>query len=111
MNLSSVLIVAKEENIPNLKKDIEGIENCSIELVENGKIVAVIESEDFDSQVGTYKKLEQLPNIIDISMIFTYQDLEEDIDKAQNSDAARVINKDQKAEDIVYGGSVPDEFA
>ncbi|MCR2124810.1 chaperone NapD [Campylobacter upsaliensis] len=106
MNLSSVLIVAKEETIDTLAEGIAKIELCSVELREKDKLIVVIESEDLDSELKAYKKLEALPNLISINMIFSYQDLDEDIQKALNSGAIESIEKNEKAENVVYNGSV-----
>ena len=106
MNLSSVLIVAKEDKIDSLAEAIAQIELCSVELREKDKLIVVIESDDLDSELKAYKKLEALPNLISIYMVFSYQDLDEDIQKAINSGAIESIEKNEKAENITYNGSV-----
>ncbi|MCR2060623.1 chaperone NapD [Campylobacter helveticus] len=106
MNLSSVLIVAKEDKIDSLAEAIAQIELCSVELREKDKLIVVIESDDLDSELKAYKKLEALPNLISINMVFSYQDLDEDIQKTINSGAIESIEKNEKAENITYNGSV-----
>ncbi|TNB60760.1 oxidoreductase [Campylobacter helveticus] len=106
MNLSSVLIVAKEDKIDSLAEAIAQIELCSVELREKDKLIVVIESDDLDSELKAYKKLEALPNLISINMVFSYQNLDEDIQKAINSGAIESIEKNEKAENITYNGSV-----
>ncbi|MBZ7935794.1 chaperone NapD [Campylobacter sp. B0100352/1] len=105
-NLSSVLITAKEEYINDLKKAISEIPFCSVELCENEKIIVVIESEKLEDELNSYKMLEQLPNIISINMVFSYQDLDEDMQKAIDSGAIETIEKNEKAENIKYYGSI-----
>lgn len=106
MNLSSVLILTKEENQEKLIQDINQVSNCSVEMSENGKIIVVIESENLEDELSSYKKLEKLSNIISISMVFSYQDLDDDIQKAINSGAIETIEKNEKAENIEYYGSI-----
>ncbi|MBK1971405.1 chaperone NapD [Campylobacter sp. TTU-622] len=106
MNLSSVLILTKEENQEKLIQDINQVPNCSVEMSENGKIIVVIESENLEDELNSYKKLEKLSNIISISMVFSYQDLDDDIQKAINSGAIETIEKNEKAENIEYYGSI-----
>lgn len=106
MNLSSVLILTKEENQEKLIQDINQVPNCSVEMSENGKIIAIIESENLEDELSSYKKLEKLSNIISISMVFSYQDLDDDIQKAINSGAIETIEKNEKAENIEYYGSI-----
>lgn len=110
MNLSSVLIVAKEEKHDEICKKIEKIEHCSVELKEQDKIIVVIESKDLDSELKAYKELEKLENIISINMVFSYQDLDEDMQKIAENNLASVLEKNEKAEDIKYYGSVVDKY-
>lgn len=106
MNLSSVLIVAKKENIKKLSEQINEIPLCSVELCENDKIIVVIESDNLDDELKAYKKLELLPDAISVNMVFSYQDLEEDMQKTNNSQAIKNIEKNERAENISYSGSV-----
>ncbi|TKX33204.1 chaperone NapD [Campylobacter aviculae] len=111
MNLSSVLIMAKKEEISHLKEEISKIPFCSVELCENEKIVVVIESQNLEEELNSYKMLEQLPNIISINMVFSYQDLDEDIQKAVDSGAIQTIEKNENAENIKYYGSIFNKFS
>ncbi len=106
MNLSSVLIMAKIEHIDELKEMISKIDFCSVELCENEKIVVVIESENLEDELKSYKSLENLPHIISINMVFSYQDLDDDIQKAINSGAIQTIEKNENAQNIRYYGSI-----
>ncbi|MBK2000647.1 chaperone NapD [Campylobacter sp. RM10532] len=105
-NLSSVLIMAKEEYVDDLKKAIAKIPFCTVELCEKEKIIVVIESEKLEDELNSYKMLEQLPNIVSINMVFSYQDLDEDMQKAIDSGAIETIEKNEKAENIKYYGSI-----
>ncbi|MFQ6342130.1 chaperone NapD [Campylobacter sp. VTCC 70190] len=105
-NLSSVLILSKEEYIDELKNVISKIPFCSVELCENEKIIVVIESENLEDELNSYKMLEKLPHIISINMVFSYQDLDEDMQKAINSGAIKTIEKNENAENVRYFGSI-----
>lgn len=105
-NLSSVLILAKRECVDDLKKAISKIPFCSVELCENEKIIVVIESENLEDELNSYKMLEKLPNIVSINMVFSYQDLNDDMQKAINSGAIETIEKNESAESVRYYGSV-----
>ncbi|EDS88644.1 hypothetical protein EHI_052300 [Entamoeba histolytica HM-1:IMSS] len=109
--MSDVLILAKEEYINDLKKAISEIPFCSVELCENEKIIVVIESENLEDELNSYKMLEKLPNIISINMVFSYQDLNDDIQKAINSGAIETIEKNENAENVRYYGSVFNQFS
>ena len=105
-NLSSILIVAKKDCVEELKKAISKIPFCSVELCENEKIIVVIESKNLEEELNSYKILEKLPNIISINMVFSYQDLDDDMQKANNSNAIQTIEKNENAENIHYYGSI-----
>ncbi len=53
----------------------------------------MIESESLEKELESYKMLEKLPHIISINMVFSYQDLDKDIQKAINSGAIQTIEK------------------
>ncbi|AXP08659.1 chaperone NapD [Campylobacter hepaticus] len=109
-NLSSVLILTKEEYINDLKKAISKIPLCSVELCENGKMIVVIESENLEDELNSYKMLETLPHIISINMVFSYQNLDKDMQQAINSGAIQTITKNENAKDIRYYGSIFNHF-
>lgn len=106
MNLSSVLISAKEEYIFSLKEQINTIKYCSVEICEKDKIIVIIESENLEEELFAYKQLEALKNIASINMVFSYQDLDDDIQKALHSGAIETIEKNENAENIRYHGSI-----
>ncbi|NDJ27891.1 oxidoreductase [Campylobacter sp. MIT 12-8780] len=107
MNISSVLIIAKKEHQDKLLKEIKLIKDCSVELNENDKIIVIIESECLDDELKAYKSLEALKNIISINMVFSYQDLDEDIQKAsEGKNLLEKLEKKENAKDIEYYGNI-----
>ncbi len=109
MNVSSVLIIAKEQHHDTLREQIAQIEHCSIELVEGEKMIVLIESENLDEELKAYQKLEKLKKASAVSMVFSYQDLDEDIENIKGSVPAS-LNEDILAEDIEYSGSMADKY-
>uniref|UniRef100_UPI0025C45454 chaperone NapD n=1 Tax=Campylobacter sp. TaxID=205 RepID=UPI0025C45454 len=71
MNLSSVLILSKREQVASLKKKIEKIPFCSIELIHEEKIIVIIESDNLDNELQAYRNLEQLDGVVSINMVFS----------------------------------------
>ncbi len=107
MNISSVLIVAKNEDHEQIKNEISKIKLCSVELCEDDKIIVLIESENLEDELSAYKALERIKKAISVSMVFSYQDLDEDIKKASASkDLANELHSDKNAKDIEYFGNV-----
>ncbi|EAI0381395.1 oxidoreductase, partial [Campylobacter coli] len=48
---------------------------------------------------------------ISINMVFSYQDLDKDIQKAINSGAIQTIEKNENAENIRYYGSIYNQMS
>ncbi|WP_276882837.1 chaperone NapD [Campylobacter cuniculorum] len=110
MNISSILLIVKQEDQEEFLKNLKKIKGCSIELIEKEKIIAVIESDTLENELSIYKSIEALPKLISINMVFSYQDLDEDIQKVTNSNAIEVIEKNERAEDIEYHGTIFNKF-
>lgn len=121
MNMSSVLIIAKVQKHKALFDEIAKIKNCSVELVEGEKIIVLIESENLDDEVAAYSRLEKLKGASAVSMVFSYQDLDEDIKKAESAmfDDGKggksavpkaLLDDELDAKDIKYSGDLKDKF-
>lgn len=109
MNMSSVLIIAKEAHHKALREDIAKIEHCSIELVEGEKLIVLIESENLNDELKAYKALEALKNTSAVSMVFSYQDLDEDIKNIKGK-IPKSLQENIKAEDIEYHGGIVEKY-
>lgn len=109
MNISSVLIVAKTAHHEALCEAINKIKHCSVELVEEEKIIVVIESENLNDELAAYKALEALKNTSAVSMVFSYQDLDEDI-KNIKGEVPKKLQDNVKAEDIEYYGEIFEKY-
>lgn len=109
MNISSVLIIAKEAHHSTLREAINKIEHCSIELVEGEKLIVVIESENLNDELKAFKALEALKNTSAVSMVFSYQDLDEDM-KNIKGEVPQSLKDSVKAEDIEYHGSIFEKY-
>ncbi|ENQ6653501.1 chaperone NapD [Campylobacter lari] len=107
MNLSSVLILTKEEKLEKLKKQIQQTPCCSVELAQDEKIIVVIESENLDDELKAYKQLEQLDEVVSINMVFSYQDLDEEREKILKANfEANTFDENLKKDNIEYYGNV-----
>lgn len=73
MNLSSVVITAvPNADLDALKKEIS--KYSSIEASQNDKIVAVIESDDTNGQIASFRALERIEGVAHVAMIYNYED-------------------------------------
>ena len=76
-------------------------------LKEGDKIVVLIESADFDSELATFRALEQIEGVSTVAMIYSYQDLDSDISKANSNDIGEIVRKidEMDIKDIKYNGN------
>ena len=108
MNISSVVINVADLNlmseIANLVSDIDG---CEVVAQNENKIVALIESQSFDDEIKSYKSIERLPGIATVSMIYSYQNLDENIEKSNNNNIGDILRKidESSVDDIEYHGN------
>ncbi|CUU78326.1 nitrate reductase formation protein NapD [Campylobacter hyointestinalis subsp. hyointestinalis] len=108
MNISSVVINVADLNlmseIANLVSDIDG---CEVVAQNENKIVVLIESQSFDDEIKSYKSIERLPGIATVSMIYSYQNLDEDIEKSNNNNIGDILRKidESSVDDIEYHGN------
>ncbi|MBX1886426.1 chaperone NapD [Campylobacter peloridis] len=107
MNLSSVLILTTEEKIEKLKEQIQKVPYCTIELVQDEKIIVVIESKNLDDELKAYKQLEQLDGVVSINMVFSYQDLDGEREKILKANL-EINSFDEKLNnnDLEYYGNI-----
>ncbi|TQR33006.1 oxidoreductase [Campylobacter sp. MIT 99-7217] len=106
MNISSALVVAKQEDQERVLEAISSIDLCSVELIEDEKIIVLIESESLDEELKAFKALEKIKNTISVSMVFSYQDLDDEIQKAGKVDIEQRLDEKKDAEDIEYYGNI-----
>lgn len=105
MNISSVVIKLKANaNKQELSDFIASL--CQIVASEDDKIVAIIESDDINGQIRVFRALENNENISEVAMIYNYEELDNDIIKAQNNDIANIVSKLEKtpSNKIKYSG-------
>lgn len=107
-NISSVVITLMNPNLyEEVATKIDKISNCEVAAKENDKIVAIIESADLDEELATFRMLEQLEGVSTVAMIYSYQDLEGDISKANSNDIGSIVRKidEMDVKDIKYNGN------
>ena len=66
-------------------------------------------SENLNDELKAYKTLENLKNVGAISMVFSYQDLDDDIKSIKN-EVPKSLQDDVKAEDIRYHGNIFEKY-
>ena len=111
MNISSIVIRCNPKSLDDVKKRVEDTGMCDIHLVdERGYIIVTIEGEGIDEEVFKMKTLQKVPGVISADMIYSYS--EEELDKARDqfekieNPVPEILDKDVRAEDIVYHGDL-----
>lgn len=92
MNISSVVIKLKANaNKQELSDFIASL--CQIVASEDDKIVALIESDDINGQIRVFRALQNNDGISDVAMIYNYEELDDDIAKAENNDIVKIVSE------------------
>lgn len=108
MNISSVIIYTNNEtNLQNLADFVAKIEFCEVVAAQDNKIVATIQTDTLDQELGAFKTIQALDGVSDVAMIYSYQDLDEEIANANNNDIVSIMQKiddEPEIKNIKYGG-------
>ena len=93
-NISSVVITLMDAKLSDeVVSKISTIPNCEVAAKENDKIVVLIESSDLDGELATFRSLEHIEGVSTVAMIYSYQDLDNDISKANSNDIGEIVRK------------------
>jgi nitrate reductase NapD len=112
MNLSSVIVQVKPENLQKVIRDISVSHDFEYHIHDEiGKIIVTIEGANTDEEIKKLKKLNALPHVISAEMVFAYSEdeLEQDRDKLEKiKDNIPEWLNDPKAKlhEIKYGGDL-----
>ena len=108
MNISSVIIYLNNEaNLQNLADKVAKIDFCEVVASQDNKIVATIQTQTLDEELGAFKAMQGLDGVSDVAMIYSYQDLDEEIANANNNDIVSIMQKiddEPEIKNIKYGG-------
>lgn len=108
MNISSVVVTLSK--VEFMQSVLSELSNLGVEVAtkEDNKIVVLIEAKDLGSEIAIYKKIESIYGVNNAAMIYSYQDLDSEIKKANNNKIGEIVRKIDKMEikDIVYNGDL-----
>lgn len=108
MNISSIIIYTNNEvNLQNLVDNVAKMEFCEVVAAQDNKIVATIQTETLDQELKTFKTIQAMQGVSDVAMIYSYQDLDEQIEAANNNDIESIMQKiddEPEIKNIKYGG-------
>jgi len=112
MNVSSIVVQARNEFIEGLVEEIKNCDFCDYHFhdVSIGKIIVTVEGEGVEEEMANVRKIEALNHVISADMMMAYSEdeLDRERDKLGKSDVVPDILKDEKikAEDITYHGDL-----
>ena len=111
LNISSLIVMCKPEDISRLWEEIEKIPNAQCHYSDkNGKIVVTLETESIDEKICLLRQIEKLQGVVLAQMIYAYHNAELEIlqENIQRQDAVPEVLKNNKvkAEEIGYNGDV-----
>ena len=108
MNISSIIIYTNNEvNLQNLADNVAKMEFCEVVAAQDNKIVATIQTDALDQELNAFKTIQAMQGVSDVAMIYSYQDLDEQIDAANNNDIESIMQKiddEPEIKNIKYGG-------
>jgi len=112
MNISSVVVQVKPENMDSVLEVLQNAAFCDYHFhdKEKGKIIITVEGESVDDEIRNLKIVQSLEHVISAEMMMSYseEELDREIKKLESQDPVPAILNDDniKAEDIVYHGDL-----
>lgn len=112
MNVSSIVIQARNEFIEGLVDEVKKCDFCDYHFhdVSIGKIIVTVEGEGVEQEMANVRKIEALDHVISAEMMMAYSEdeLDQERDKLVTSSIVPDVlnNEDLKAEDITYHGDL-----
>jgi len=112
MNISSIVVQALPKHIDNLvdlfKK--EDYVDYHLHDKDKGKIIVTVEGKGVEEEIKKLVKIQQLPHVIAVDMMMTYQEdqLDEEIKNLELQDPVPALLKetDIDVRDVVYNGDL-----
>jgi len=110
-NISSIVIRCNPEELEDVKQRVEEANVCDVHMTdEKGYIVVTVEGDGIEEEIRKLRVIQKLKGVLAADMIYSYS--EEELDKEREkfekieNPVPEMLNKDIRAEDIVYGGDL-----
>ena len=114
MNISSIIIKTLPKNYDAVWLNLQESNLCEVHFgdKDKGVIIVTIEGESVEEEIDKLTQIENMPFIISAQMHMSY--CEEELDKLKEhidmNKTIKEINKDKKAEEINYFGSLKNRY-
>lgn len=112
MNLSSIVINIDINKKEQITSDLKSL--CEIHLAQGSKLIATIEANSIDDEIGTVRKIEKVKGVTSVVIAFSYSEKElekirKDVELQQ--DTPEWLNDDSiTAKQIKYQGDLKKKF-
>jgi len=112
MNVSSIVVQARNEFIEGLVEKIKNCDFCDYHFHDAsiGKIIVTVEGEGIEEEMANVRKIEALDHVISAEMMMAYSEdeLDQERDNLVKSDVVPDVLKNDaiRAEDITYHGDL-----
>lgn len=81
MNISSIVVSTLPQNSKAIIEHFKGGDFCEFHHYEDGKIIVTIEGDDVSEEIGKLRLIEQTPNVISASMVYSFCEDELEVEK------------------------------
>ena len=114
MNISSIIVKARSENIEEVQKSVEESGVCEIHFVDKDKgiIIVTIEGKNVEEEIQKVRILEALPKVISADMHMSYceEELNEMMKDIDTKNSLAEVNSNKPIGEINYFGSLKGKY-
>ena len=114
MNISSIIVKSRSENVEEVKKSLEESGICDIHFVdeEKGIIIVTIEGKNVEEEIEKVRVLESLPKVISADMHMSYceDELQEMMKDIETNNSLAEVNSNKPIGEINYYGSLKGKY-
>ena len=116
MNLSSIVIQTRPENVNKVVDQIKNSSFCEYHMHdEKGRIIVTIEGKDTEEEVVKLKQIQEMSLVVSAEMVFAYSEEElerekENLEKTGNNIPPWLNDPNVKSNEIRYGGDLKGRF-
>ena len=114
MNISSVVVKISEQKADAIVQQIGAIKNCEVHLVEGASVIVTIEGHAVEDEIKAVKKLEVIPGVFAVEMIYSYN--EDELEQIRSNvemaeDFPEWLNNEYlNAKQIPYAGDLKKQY-
>lgn len=111
MNVSSIVVQTRPENLEKVVQDLKDCDVCDYHMHDElGRIIITIEGEGVAEELKKLKVIEAIPHVVsaDMQMAYSEDELDNHMDVLENADAVpHLLHQDDiRPEEVIYNGDL-----